>query len=131
VIVTCGDGGYNLAGFELMTAVQYDLPVIWIIFNDSEFKLIKIFQLSAYAEDGLCDFDNPDWAAYARACGAVGHNVDSLDDFSAALEAALASGKPTIINAHITRLALPHYSPSPHGVLAGVAEMIGQRLHLP
>jgi len=129
VIVVCGDGGYGLAGFELMTAVQYDLPVIWIIFNDSEFKLIKIFQISAYGESGLTDFQNPDWAAYAAACGAVGRNVDSLGDFEAALEAALASGKPTVINAHITRLALPHYSPSPHGVLAGFGEMIGERLH--
>ncbi len=130
VIVGCGDGGYNLSGFELMTAVQYGLPVIWIIFNDGEFKLIKIYQVSAFGESGLVDFENPDWTAYAAACGAAGHNVDNLDDFDAALEAALASGKPTIINAHITRLALPHYSPSPHGVLAGVAETIGERLHL-
>src|SRR5229473_839525 len=42
VVVGCGDGCYNLSGFELMTAVQYDIPVIWIIFNDGEFKLIKI-----------------------------------------------------------------------------------------
>ena len=50
VIVGCGDGCYNLSGFELMTAVQYDIPVIWIIFDDGEFKLIKIFQLSAFHE---------------------------------------------------------------------------------
>jgi acetolactate synthase-1/2/3 large subunit len=129
VIVVSGDGGYNLAGFELMTAVQYDLPVIWIIFNDSEFKLIKLFQIEAFGETGLTDFQNPDWAAYARACGADGVNVDKLEDFEVALESALASGRPTLINAHITRLALPHYSPSPRGVLAGLGEMIGERLH--
>jgi acetolactate synthase-1/2/3 large subunit len=130
VIVGCGDGGYGLAGFELMTAVQYNLPVIWIIFNDGEFKLIKIFQIEAYGESGLVDFDNPDWAAYARACGAVGHRVDNLRDFETALESALASNKPTIIDAHIDRLALPHYSSSPHGVLAGLAEMVKERIHL-
>jgi acetolactate synthase-1/2/3 large subunit len=131
VIVGCGDGGYGLSGFELMTAVQYNLPVIWIIFNDGEFKLIKIFQESAFHEAGLCDFDNPDWASYAAACGAAGYSVGTLAEFETALTVALAEGRPAVIDARITRLALPHYSPSPHGVLAGAVEMIGERLHLP
>ena len=51
VIVGCGDGCYLLSGFELLTAVQYDIPVIWIIFNDNEFKLIKLYQLSRLWRD--------------------------------------------------------------------------------
>jgi acetolactate synthase-1/2/3 large subunit len=129
VIVGCGDGGYLLSGFELMTAVEHNVPVIWIIFNDGEFKLIKIYQLSAYHKSGLVDFQNPDWVAYATACGATGYRVDALADFERALDAALAEGKPAIIDAHITRLALPHYSPTPHGVLPGILEMLEQRIH--
>ena len=124
VIVGCGDGCYLLSGFELLTAVQYDIPVIWIIFNDNEFKLIKLYQLSAYGESGLVEFENPDYAAYAKACGARGYRVETLDEFEAALADALALGKPAIIDAHIARLALPVYSPSPEGLLAGVAEMV-------
>ena len=115
VIVGCGDGCYLLSGFELLTAVQYDIPVIWIIFNDNEFKLIKLYQLSAYGESGLVEFENPDYAAYAKACGAQGYRVETLDEFEAALADALALGKPAIIDAHIARLALPVYSPSPEG----------------
>jgi acetolactate synthase-1/2/3 large subunit len=48
IIVGCGDGCYLLSGFELLTAVRYNIPVIWIIFNDGEYKLIKLYQLSAY-----------------------------------------------------------------------------------
>lgn len=129
VIVGCGDGCYLLSGFELMSAVQHDLPIVWIIFNDDEFKLIKVYQLSAYRESGLVEFLNPDWAAYATACGAAGYRVDTLEDFETALDAALEAGKPTIIDAHITRLALPHYSLDPHGVLPGIIEMLTQRLH--
>jgi acetolactate synthase-1/2/3 large subunit len=87
--------------------------------------------MSAFLETGLCDFDNPDWAAYAAACGAAGYTVRTLAEFQAALETALAEGRPAVIDAHITRLALPHYSPSPHGVLAGVVETVAERLHLP
>ena len=77
VIVGCGDGCYNLSGFELMTAVQYGIPVIWIIFNDGEFKLIKLFQLEAFHEvgpggirqSGLCDLRQG-----LRCAGLSGHD---------------------------------------------------------
>jgi acetolactate synthase-1/2/3 large subunit len=128
VIVCCGDGCYNLSGFELMTAVQYDLPVVWVIFNDAEFKLIKLFQLETFHESALVEFANPDWAAYARACGADGYRVEALEDFETAFEAALKSGRPSVIDAHITRLALPHYSPSPEGVIAAIVERVRERM---
>ena len=127
VIVGCGDGCYLMSGFELLTAVEYDIPVIWIIFDDSEFKLIKLYQLATYLDSGLVAFRNPDYVAYAKACGADGYRVETLEQFEEAFKAALASGKPTLIDAAITRLALPHYSPSPHGILAGIWEMIRKR----
>jgi len=128
LIVGCGDGCYLLSGFELLTAVKYDIPVIWIIFNDGEFKLIKLFQLSAFHESGLVDFSNPDYVAYAKACGAQGFRVESLAEFEAAFQAALASGKPTLIDAAITRLAIPHYSSNPAGILAAIEESIATKL---
>lgn len=127
VVVGCGDGCYLLAGFELMTAVQYQIPVIWIIFDDEEFKLIKLYQLEAYHETGLVDFQNPDFAAYARACGADGYQVDTLEAFEDAFRAALGSGRPSVIDAKITRWAVPHYSPSPDGIVAGLVEAIEAR----
>jgi acetolactate synthase I/II/III large subunit len=128
VVVGCGDGCYNLSGFELMTAVQYEIPVIWVIFDDDEFKLIKLYQLEAYHETGLVEFANPDFATYARACGADGYRVDTLEDFEAAFAAALGSGRPTVIDAKITRWAVPHYSPSPDGLIAGLVEAVEKRL---
>jgi acetolactate synthase-1/2/3 large subunit len=128
VIVGCGDGCYQLSGFELLTAVRYNIPVIWIIFADGEFKLIKLYQLQAFHESGLVDFPNPDYVAYARACGAQGFQVRSVAEFEAAFRAALASGKPTLIDASITRLAIPHYSPNPSGILAAIEESIQKKL---
>jgi acetolactate synthase-1/2/3 large subunit len=127
VVVGCGDGCYSLSGFELMTAVENNIPVIWVIFNDNEYKLIKIFQFATFGETGLVEFQNPDFAAYARACGADGYQVDTLDEFKDAYAAALASGRPTVIDAKITRWAIPHYSPSPDGVIDGLVETIEQR----
>ena len=128
VVAAVGDGSYLMSGFELMTAVQYGIPVIWVIFNDAEFKLIKLYQLSAFRDCGLVEFENPDYAAYARACGAEGHTVDRQEDFETAFHAALASGRPTLIDARITRLALPHYSPDPEGILAAIWNGIRERI---
>jgi acetolactate synthase-1/2/3 large subunit len=127
VVVGCGDGCYNLSGFELMTAVEHKLPIVWVIFNDGEFKLIKLYQLQTFHESGLVEFQNPDFAAYARACGADGYSVDTLEGFEKAYSAALASRRPSVIDAHITRLALPHYSSSPAGTIAGILEMLQAR----
>ena len=99
-----------------------------MIFNDGEFKLIKLYQLQAFQETALVEFQNPDFAVYARACGADGYTVNTIEDFERAYVAALASGRPSVIDARITRLALPHYSPSPRGTIAGVLEMLEARL---
>ena len=128
VVVGCGDGCYNLSGFELMTAVEHNLPVIWVIFDDAEFKLIKIYQLATYLDTGLVEFQNPDYAAYARACGADGYTAETLEEFEAAFDQALASGRPSIIDARITRWAIPHFSTSPDGTIAGVVDMVEERL---
>jgi acetolactate synthase I/II/III large subunit len=128
VVVGCGDGCYSMAGFELMTAIQNNVPVIWVIFNDDEYKLVKVYQIAEYQESALVEFQNPDFAAYARACGADGYSVDTLDDFEDAFRTAIASGRPTVIDAKISRWALPHYSTSPDGVVHGVFEEIEKRL---
>jgi acetolactate synthase-1/2/3 large subunit len=127
VVVGCGDGCYSMSGFELMTAVENDLPVIWVIFNDSQFTLVKLYQLANYAKAGLVELKSPDFAAYARACGADGYRVASIEEFTQAYASALGSRRPTVIDAHITRWALPHYSTSPKGTLHGVWEALEER----
>jgi acetolactate synthase-1/2/3 large subunit len=54
--------------------------------------------------------------------------VETLADFESALQAALASGKPTVIDAAITRLAIPHFSPNPAGLVAAIEEALAKRL---
>lgn len=127
VVAAVGDGSYLMAGFELMIAVEHRIPVIWVIFNDLEFKLIKLYQLASFQDTGLVEFESLDYAAYARACGADGYRVERNEDFEQAFAAALASGRPTVIDARITRLALPHYSTNPEGVLAGIWERLRSR----
>jgi acetolactate synthase-1/2/3 large subunit len=127
VIATVGDGCYLMAGFELTTAVQHNIAVIWVIFNDGEYKLITLSQLGMYKETALISFDNPDYVAFAHACGADGYAVDTQLDFEKALAAALASGRPTLIDAKISRVDLPSFSENPEGLLASIWDRLTKR----
>ncbi len=69
-------------------------------------------------------------STYAKACGAQGlSGRDPRASSSQAFKAALASGKPTLIDAVITRLAIPHYSPNPAGLSAALAEAVAKQLN--
>src|SRR5258708_28255117 len=109
-----------MGGFELTPAVQHNIAVIWVIFNDGEYKRIKLSQLAIYKETAAVGADNPDYVAFAHACGADGYAVDTQHDFEKALAAALVSGRPTLIDAKISRFDLPHFSENPEGVLASL-----------
>lgn len=98
VIVACGDGDYQMAGFELMTAVENNVPVVWVIFNNSEFNIIKYFQLKTRNSEVFNTFLNPDFVKYAEACGTEGFKVTRIADFEAAFTSAMNLGKPAVID---------------------------------
>lgn len=110
VIAGVGDGCYQMAGFELMTAVQYNIPVIWIVFNNSEFNIIKKFLLNMYNDEAYMQFDNPDFVKYAEACGAKGYRVEKLDEFVPVLQEAIALNKPCVIDVLVDSDVYPPFS---------------------
>ncbi len=110
VIAGVGDGCYQMAGFELMTAVQYNIPVIWIVFNNSEFNIIKKFLLNIYNDEAFMTFDNPDFIRYAECCGATGYRVESIDGFVPALKAAIELNKPCIIDVLVDNEQYPPFN---------------------
>jgi len=110
VICGCGDGAYLMAGFELLTAVQYDIPVVWVIFNNSEFNVIKKFLLNMFGTHAFMQFVNPDYVMYAKACGAQGYRVEKLSDFEQVFNEALNSNKPTLIDVVVESEVYPPFS---------------------
>lgn len=101
VICACGDGDYLMAGFELLTCVKNNIPVIYVIFNNSEFNVIKKFLLTNFGEQAYMDIKNPDYVKYAESCGAKGWQVRNAAEFEAAFTEALKLNKPCIIDAVI------------------------------
>ncbi|HOW43437.1 MAG TPA: thiamine pyrophosphate-binding protein [Candidatus Omnitrophota bacterium] len=109
VVCGCGDGAYQMAGFELMTAIQYNIPVIWVIFDNGEFNVIKKFLLNLFNDQAFMQFTNPDFVKYAEACKAFGARVEKLEDFDAVFQKALACGKAAIIDVVVESEVYPPF----------------------
>ena len=107
VISWNGDGCFMMNGQELATAVQYKLPVIFVVVNNGMYGTIRMHQERNYPERVLgTELVNPDFAALARAYGAHGELIEKTEEFGPALERALGAGKPTLLEIRIDPEAL-------------------------
>jgi acetolactate synthase-1/2/3 large subunit len=98
VVAMAGDGCLMMTVQELATAVQYDLPIVVVVVNNGTFGTIRMHQEKAYPARVVgTSIKNPDFAALARSFGAEGERVESTAEFPAALDRALAAGKPALI----------------------------------
>ncbi len=74
-----GDGGFQMCCMEIMTAVNYNLPINVVVFNNSTMGLIRKNQSQLYDERFInCDFINPDFAYLAKSFG-INHKKISSD----------------------------------------------------
>jgi pyruvate dehydrogenase (quinone) len=110
VIALCGDGGFNMLMCEFLTAVHHKLPVKAVIYNNSAFGLITLeaesVGLPAFRQ-GI-EFPNPDYAAFARACGGLGFKASKPDELHAAIREAFACEGPAIVDAVVPADELPN-----------------------
>src|SRR6266545_3698531 len=107
VVSINGDGDFLMNGQELATAVQYDLPVIFVVVNNDMYGTIRMHQEREYPGRVYgTSLKNPDFAALARAYGAHGETVEETAGFAPAFERAAASGKPALIEVRIDPQAI-------------------------
>ena len=107
VVSINGDGDFLMNGQEFATAVQYGLPIIVVVCDNSSYGTIRMHQERDYP-GRVCatDLRNPDFASYARAFGGFGAAVDKTADFPGAFAAARAARTPAIIHVKIATDAI-------------------------
>jgi acetolactate synthase-1/2/3 large subunit len=99
VVAVCGDGSFWMVAQELETAVRERLPVVTVVTNNFAYGNTRDRQTHAHGGRYVGVFyDNPDFAEFARLCGAHGERVEHPDQLDAALERALASGRPAVVD---------------------------------
>ena len=101
-----GDGAFNMCYPDVITNVQYDLPVINVVFSNDKYAFIKDKYEDTNKHLFGCDFTNADYAKIAEAQGAVGFTVNRIEDIDAVVAEAVKlnkEGKTVVIDARITQ----------------------------
>ena len=98
VVCFIGDGGFQMCALELATAAQEGLAVVVIVVDNGMYGTIRLYQERRYPGRVVAtDLANPDFVALAQACGAHAEVVERTDQFPAALDRALAAGRPALL----------------------------------
>jgi acetolactate synthase-1/2/3 large subunit len=104
VIDIDGDSSFNMTMTEISTAVQYNLPIKVCILNNGYMGMVRQWQELFYQRRYSCSsLQNPDFAAVAKALGAVGMVCDKRDDIAPTVEKMLAESRPCIVDFRVER----------------------------
>jgi acetolactate synthase-1/2/3 large subunit len=110
VVAIAGDGCFTMVPHVLCTAVEYNIPVVWVLWNNFGWVSIRDIQLGMFGgrEHGTMFHEgpnnkpyNPDFAAWARASGVEAATVTRSQDFRGALEHAVKANKPYLLDVHV------------------------------
>jgi acetolactate synthase-1/2/3 large subunit len=116
-VAVVGDGGFLMLPSVVSTAVEYDIPAVWIVWENGGYVSIRDQQrgyfgpgrelATSFRKAGTGQPISADFAAMARAMGGDGIRVDRAETFAPAVEAALASRRPTVIHVRVADDAAP------------------------
>ena len=113
VVSMVGDGGFGQNPSLLATAFEEDIAVIWVVMNNHAFGTIAGLQKAHYGTTLGTIFEkngqpySPDYTAIALAYGVDGEKISSADQFKPALERAIASGKPYVLDVIMENAPVP------------------------
>lgn len=109
-VSVCGDGAFLMHNTVLATAVEYNIPAVWVVWNNYAYASIRGLQ-RGYLEgrELATDFRlpdtgdpyNPDFAVMARSFGVEGASIDRPEDLGEAIRKGIAANRPYVIDANI------------------------------
>lgn len=111
VFAILGDGGFQMCCMEIMTAVNYQIPLNIVLFNNQTLGLIRKNQHQQYEQRFLdCDFQNPDYALLAKSFGIKHFRIGSEAECRQVFEQADFHHGINLIELMVDREAYPNYS---------------------
>lgn len=110
-VTVCGDGCFLMHANAVATAVEHDVPAVWVVWNNTGYGSIRGQQATFFGPDREIatrfrrtttgELYSTDISAIARAMGADGARVDSPDEVADAVEAAIKSDRPTVLDVRV------------------------------
>ncbi|MBQ3019065.1 MAG: biosynthetic-type acetolactate synthase large subunit [Clostridia bacterium] len=122
VVLITGDGSFGMNLNELATAVTYKIPVVIVLLNNGVLGMVRQWQTLFFGKrySNTILTRKTDFVALAKAFGADGYKAETQVEFKKAFEAALASGKVSVIDVTIDKdeMVLPMLPPG--GAIADI-----------
>ena len=128
VIAFCGDGGISMMLGDLMTIVQYQLPVKIIVFNNRSLGMVKLEMEVAGIPDLETDMLNPDFVKIAEAMGMMGMSIDDPNDVKSGIEKAFLHNGPVLVSIQTDPNALAMPPKLEFDQMKGVALYMGKMM---
>ncbi|AND70376.1 pyruvate dehydrogenase [Dyella thiooxydans] len=140
VIALCGDGGLAMLLGDLLTAVQEDIPIKVVVYNNGSLGFVEMEQKVEGLLDAYTDLKNPDFARLADAMGIYGRRVESAGALEEAVRDVLSRPGPALLDVRVNRYELvmpPKIEPgqvlhtalySAKAVLSGRGDEVGELL---
>jgi acetolactate synthase I/II/III large subunit len=111
VFALIGDGGFQMCAMEIMTAVNYKIPLTVVVFNNQTMGLIRKNQQQQYEERFInCDFVNPDFALLAKSFGITHRKIDTIQQCESLFEQLDVHHDINLVEVMLDQDAYPNYS---------------------
>ena len=108
VVAIVGDGCFQMNGMEIATAVNYDIPVVWIVQNNSKLGLVHDLQRFSLGDKTVSTtFKEVNFARVAEGLGAKGYRIERPGELSEILPEAIEGAVPTVIDVIIDPNEVP------------------------
>jgi acetolactate synthase-1/2/3 large subunit len=115
-VAVVGDGSFLMTPHALATAVEYDIPVVWLVWNNYGYCSIRDIQhgmfggrelVTGFQTDRDGQLYSPDFAMLAKSFGVASHTVTRADEVEDVLSAAIAANRPYLIEVPVDREIRP------------------------
>jgi len=126
VVALCGDGGLTMLMGDLLTAVQEELPIKIVVFNNGSLNFVELEQKVEGLLDNYTSLKNPDFGRLAEVIGFHGRTVTRSEDLAAAVQELLAQPGPALLDVHTTPTELVMPPQVEAGQVAGTARYMAK-----
>lgn len=113
-VAVVGDGGFMMHAHAVATAVEYNIPCVWIVWNNKGFCSIRDMQLAYFEGNEIAtsfvkhrtgELFTPDFAALAESFGAKGLRIEKPSELRDSIEIALKAEEPFVLDVNMSREA--------------------------
>ncbi len=107
VLVFMGDGSFGFYSMEYDTCIRHNLPITTVMGNDATWGIDKTFQLAYFNRAVGTDLRYIRYDQVVEAIGGYAEHVEKAEEVSPAVQRALASGRPSLVNVDVKPGASP------------------------